>query len=105
MTRLKIQMIKFFIFLLIFLLAQSAVCNGSFRINSKVPEATLIGKSVNGTDKKVSAQKNEQQNTVLPSGTTAIPEGNKIVNNVTSKLSIDVNKTVHTTEPQEEVSV
>ncbi|XP_076623333.1 uncharacterized protein LOC143342900 isoform X2 [Colletes latitarsis] len=87
MTRTKIPMIKFFVFLLIFLFAQSAVCNGSFRINRKAPDSTSIDKSEHGASKKISAQKTEQQNTVLPSGTVTISEGNKTVNNITSKSS------------------
>ncbi|XP_043248876.1 membrane protein FAM174B-like [Colletes gigas] len=102
MTRTKIPMIKFFVFLLIFLLAQSAVCNGSFRINRKAPDSTSIDKSEHGAAKKISAQKAEQQNTVLPSGTVTISEGDKTVNNITSKSSVGVNKTVHSTEPREE---
>ncbi|KOC63169.1 hypothetical protein WH47_02678 [Habropoda laboriosa] len=106
MTRSKIQMIKFFIFLLIFLLGQSAVCNGSFRIHRTVPESTSVDKSVDETAKKVSAyvsldgQKTQQQNTILTGGITIL-EGNKTVDNVTSK-QIDVNKTAHNTEIRKE---
>ncbi|XP_054012570.1 uncharacterized protein LOC128894679 [Hylaeus anthracinus] len=99
MTRSKIQ-IKFVRLLLIFLLAQSAVCDGSFKINKKVPEAPSIDESGNGVLQKNSAQKGEQQIAVSVGGT--IPEGNKTVNNITSKPSLDVNKTVHTTEPRGE---
>ncbi|CAK9797628.1 hypothetical protein ANTQUA_LOCUS1269 [Anthophora quadrimaculata] len=107
MTRSKIQMIKFFIFLLIFLLEQSAVCNGSFRINRSVPESTLVDKTVNETAKKVNAhnsldgQKTQQQSTVLSGGTTTIVEGNKTVDNITSK-QIDANKTTHNNEISKE---
>ena len=109
MTRLKIRMIKYFLFLLIFLLAQSAVCNGSFRISRDVPELTRIRKSVNGTAKDVVAahsplegRKNQPQNAVLLGDTTATHEGNKTAADITSKSSVDVNKTVHTTEPRKE---
>ena len=109
MTRLKIRMIKYFLFLLIFLLAQSAVCNGSFRISRDVPELTRIRKSVNGTAKDVVAahspldgRKNQPQNAVSLGDTTATHEGNKTAADITSKSSVDVNKTVHTTEPRKE---
>ena len=109
MTRLKIRMIKYFLFLLIFLLAQSAVCNGSFRISRDVPELTRIRKSVNGTAKDgvaahspLEGRKNQPQNAVLLGDTTATHEGNKTAADITSKSSVDVNKTVHTTEPRKE---
>ncbi|XP_060833069.1 uncharacterized protein LOC132916767 [Bombus pascuorum] len=104
MTRSKIQMIKVFIFLLIFLLERSAVCDGSFRINKAVPESTSLDKDF-VTPKKNNAQtsvneEKHQQNAVLP-GSTPILEVNKTVNNITSKQS-DGNKTAHITETKKE---
>ncbi|KZC04968.1 PREDICTED: uncharacterized protein LOC107193299 [Dufourea novaeangliae] len=107
MTRSKIHMIKFFLFLLIFLLAQSAECDGNFRINRDVPESTSIGKSVNDTGKNVNThtpsngQKKVQPNVVLPVGTTTIPENTKTLSGITSKSSTDI-KTVNATKPRKE---
>lgn len=107
MTRSKIQMIKVFIFLLIFLLERSAVCDGSFRINRAVSESTSVDKDFvipkkNNAQTSVNEEKH-QQNAVLP-GSTPILEVNKTVNNITSKQS-DGNKTAHITETTKEVSV
>ncbi|XP_017885869.1 uncharacterized protein LOC108628458 [Ceratina calcarata] len=106
MTRSKIQMIKVFVFLLIFLLEQSAVCTGSFRINRAVPETTSVNKSVAETAKNdtahvsLNAQKKPQQSAILHGDKTTILEGNdKSVDNVTSK-QIDVNKTAQSTDTQ-----
>ncbi|CAL7944210.1 unnamed protein product [Xylocopa violacea] len=102
MTRSKIQMIKVFVFLLIFLLEQSAVCNGSSRINRVVPNATSVDKSIE-TAKNFNAhvstngQKIQPQNAVLRDDPTTIHEGNKTENNITSK-QLDVNKTTDTAE-------
>lgn len=110
MTRSKIQMIKYFVFLLIFLLAQSAVCDGSFRINRDASVLTAANKSVNETAKKLTAhipsdgQKSQPQNAVLPGGTASAPDLNKTVDDITSKTSVVVNKTVNTTESRKEVS-
>ncbi|XP_076649354.1 uncharacterized protein LOC143357056 [Halictus rubicundus] len=107
MTRSKIQMIKFFVFLLIFLAAQSTVCDGRVRINRDVPKPTLIEKSVYSIAKNVNThtpsngQKNEHQNAVSLGDTTTNLENNKTLNGITSKSSTD-NKTVNATEPQKE---
>lgn len=105
MTRSKIQMIKVFVFLLIFLLEQSAVCNGSFRISRDVP-VTSVNKSAetakNATAHVVSldAQKKPQQSAPLPDDKGKELEGNdKTVDNVTSK-QIDVNKTAQNRDTQ-----
>lgn len=111
MTRSKIQMTKFFIFLLIFLLGQSAVCNESFRKNRTVPASTSVDKSVDEvTARKHSAhvlsngQKSQRQDALLSDNATTIPDGNKTLDNITSK-PIDVNKTAQTIETRREVSV
>ncbi|XP_076248509.1 uncharacterized protein LOC143188242 [Calliopsis andreniformis] len=111
MTRTKIQMMKFFVFLLIFLLEQSAVCDGSFRINRDAPELTSINKSVNETAKKLTAhilsdgQKTQPQNAVLPGGTTSVPEDAKTMEDGTSKPSVNVNKTGNTTDSRKEHAI
>ncbi|XP_078042555.1 uncharacterized protein LOC144472953 [Augochlora pura] len=107
MTRSKIQMIKFFVFLLIFLTAQSTVCDGRFRINRDVPKPTLVEKSGNSTHKNVNThtplngQKKEQQNTVLIGDTSTNSESNKTSNGITLKSPTD-NKTINTTELRRE---
>ncbi|XP_031828173.1 uncharacterized protein LOC116425098 [Nomia melanderi] len=107
MTRLKIQMMKFFVFLLIFLATQSTVCDGNFRINRNAPEQRLIGKSVNETSNNVNThtpsngQQKEHQNVVSLDDTMTNPENNKTLNNITLKSSVD-NKTTNTTEPRKE---
>ncbi|KAK9298053.1 hypothetical protein QLX08_008408 [Tetragonisca angustula] len=102
MTRSRIQMIKVLIFLLIFLLEQSALCNGSFRIDRAIPEP-LLDKSVEAP-RKDSAHistdgKKHQQNSILTSGTTT-SEVNK-TDNITSKQT-DVNRTAYTTGTRKE---
>ncbi|XP_006624576.1 uncharacterized protein LOC122716838 [Apis laboriosa] len=103
MKRSKIQMIKVFIFLLIFQLKQSAVCNESFRIGRDIPDPTE-NKNVE-TVKKDNAHNSldgekYQQNAVLSGGTTIL-ENNRTVDNITSKQTDD-NKTAHTTETRKE---
>ncbi|XP_076286028.1 uncharacterized protein LOC143211858 [Lasioglossum baleicum] len=106
MTRSKIQMIKFFVFLSIFLAPQSTVCDGRLRINRDVPEPSKE-KSVYSTAKNVNThtplngQKKEHQNSVSLGDTTTNLENNKTLNSITSKSSTD-NKTVNATEPGKE---
>ncbi|KAK1125399.1 hypothetical protein K0M31_005767 [Melipona bicolor] len=102
MTRSKIQMIKFLIFLLIFLLEQSALCNGSFRIDRAILE-TSLDKSVE-TPRKDNAHistdgEKHQQNAILTGGTTT-SEVNK-TDNITSKQA-DINRTAYTTGTRKE---
>lgn len=97
-------MIKVLIFLLIFLLEQSALCNGSFRIDRAIPEP-LLDKSVETPrkDTHISTDgKKHQQDSILTSGTTT-SEVNK-TDNITSKQT-DVNRTAYTTGTRKEVSV
>ncbi|XP_029055409.2 uncharacterized protein LOC114882673 [Osmia bicornis bicornis] len=82
MTSSRIQIIKYFIFLSIFLLAQSAVCDGNFRVNRTVPD---------GTVKKDNAHNSLEKQKVPQQDATTIHEGNKTVNDTT--LKADVNKT------------
>lgn len=98
MTSSKIQIIKYFIFLSIFLLAQSAVCDGIFRINRTVPE------QIDGTVKKDNAHNSLEKQKVPQQHATTIHEGNKTVNDTT--LKADVNKTnTQVTGSQKEVSL
>lgn len=107
MTRSKIQMMKVFVFLLIFLLEQSAVCDGSFRVDRTVTGTTSVNRNVaeaarNATAQvSLDAQKKPQPSAVLlPGSTSAIPDGNdKTLANVTSKQT-DVNKTAQSIDTQ-----
>ena len=51
MTRSKIHRIKFFVFLLIFLLSQIATCDGSFRENRQVDKSVPLENKTN--DKEI----------------------------------------------------
>lgn len=100
MTRSKIQKLKFFIFLLIFLLAQTAVCHGSFREKRNVPS----------TDER-HGDKDGQRNAAGSAADARKPalEANKTHDGITSKpLPPDVtvaNKTdAHTADTSNEVS-
>lgn len=108
MTHSKSQKINYFVFLQIFLLVQAAVCDGNLRDVRDTPDATLTDKSVAGTVKKDSAhppppeEKSVPQNAVLPKATPAAIAGNKTADDVTSKSSVDANKTIPVTGPQKE---
>ncbi|XP_076764278.1 uncharacterized protein LOC143431437 [Xylocopa sonorina] len=102
MTRSKIQTIQFFVFLLIFLLEQSVVCNGSSRINRVLPNATSVDKSIDvgknvSAHDSISGQKIQSLNVISRGDTTTIHEGNKTADDITSK-QIDVNKTTDAAE-------
>ncbi|XP_072762400.1 uncharacterized protein [Anoplolepis gracilipes] len=101
MTRSKIQKIKFFMFLLIFLLAQTAICDGSFRErrDATAEDKKTVPLVKEKTDKKVVDESSArvQQNTAGSFSDVKRPttDGNKTHDNITSKPSPDVtaNKT------------
>lgn len=93
MTRSKIQKMKFFIFLLIFLLAQTANCDGSFR--EKRGATAVDEKAVNEeTRKKIDGSSARiQQNPAGVSSADAkrpASDGNKTHDSITLKSSPDV---------------
>lgn len=100
MTRSKIQKMKFFIFLLIFLLAQTVVCNGSFR-EKKIALAIEDKKTVAAADEN--KETNEQADKPGPEPVDAkkpVVE-DKTHDNITSKSSSsNENKTVHTVDSE-----
>ncbi|KAL6263304.1 hypothetical protein P5V15_006102 [Pogonomyrmex californicus] len=114
MTRSKIQKLKFFIFLLIFLLAQTAVCDGSFREKRDAPppppppplpdgdgKAVVPVNEDAGANEKPIGDKDGQRNAAAPSADAKKPavDGNRTHESITSKpLSPDTaaNKTAHT---------
>ncbi|XP_070150154.1 uncharacterized protein [Polyergus mexicanus] len=91
MTRSKIQKMKFFVFLLIFLLAQTAICNGSFQ---EKRDATAEDKKISLVNEETNKEvdKRVQQNVAESSSVAKKPatEGNKTHDNITSKSSQDV---------------
>ncbi|KAL2735213.1 membrane protein FAM174-like [Vespula squamosa] len=110
MTRFKIQRMKFFIFLSIFLLGQIAVCSGTFRERSVGREVSLTKSVINGEVLSSSIEKkqyNEAPSSSLPSSssslTKVIDDGNmggneKPPTNITSKSFVEVsNGTIQTT--------
>lgn len=99
MTRSKIQKMKFFVFLLIFLLAQTAICDGSFRERR---DATAEDKKIplvnEKTNKGVEPSARVQQNAAGSSSDAKKPatDGNKTQDNITSKsspLDVTANRT------------
>lgn len=85
------------------LLAQSAVCDRSFRDapDSGSAEKDVDVKKVGAHVSPVKQTAEKQQNPAVSAG---IPDANKTADDVTSKSATDTNKTVHTTEPQKERS-
>ncbi|KYM95759.1 PREDICTED: uncharacterized protein LOC108780058 [Cyphomyrmex costatus] len=114
MTRSKIQKLKFFIFLLIFLLAQTAVCDGTFREKRNSSLTSVDGKVVPiadenaGTNEKP-GDKDSQRNAVgSPVDAKKPPaDGNK-THDITSKPlpsdNVVANKTAHIVDPSSESS-
>ncbi|TGZ53276.1 uncharacterized protein [Temnothorax longispinosus] len=118
MTRLKIQKLKFFIFLLIFLLAQTAVCDGSFREKRDAPpsadvdeKAPAVANENVGTNEKHGDKDGNRK--TADAGSTAdakkpAPDGNRTHDNITPKpLPSDIavaNKTSHTADTSNESS-
>lgn len=108
MTCLKIQKPEFFVFFLSFLLVQSGICDGRLNQVRDTSVVTSAGKNVEGTVKKDSAhdsrseQNSDQSGAVLSGGTTIITDGNKTVEDITSKSSLDTNKTAPVLGPQKE---
>lgn len=112
MTRSKIQKLKFFIFLLIFLLAQAAVSNGSFREKRDAPLSDVGEKSVavanaNAETNERLGDKDGQRNAPGDARRPA-SDGNRTHDGITSKpLPPDVavaNKTAHTVDMSNESS-
>lgn len=114
MTRSKIQKLKFFIFLLIFLLAQTAVCDGIFREKKDAPSADRDGKAVPVADEGASST-NEKlgdkdgQRSAAGSPVDAkkpASDGNRTHDGLTSKppYVAAANKTMHTVDTSSESS-
>jgi len=121
MTRSKIQKMKFFIFLLIFLLAQTAVCDGNFREKGDTPSTAVGGNKttplenksidVKNGDKRpstapLSAHKNGQQNSIGLSNANKPPaDSNETHDDITPKSSDVANNTTHIANTSNEVCV
>jgi len=118
MTRSKIQKMKFFIFLLIFLLAQTAVCDGNFREKGDTPTVggnkttPLENKSIDVKNDKqpstapLSAHKNGQQNSIGLSNANKPPaDSNETHDDITLKSSDVANNTTHIANTSNEVCV
>lgn len=95
MTRSKIQKMKFFVFLLIFLLAQTAICDANFRERK---DATVVDKKVSLVDEKADKKVDEpsariQQSAAGSSSDAKKPatDSNKTHDGITLKPSPDVN--------------
>lgn len=111
MTRSKIQRMKFFIFLLIFLLGQIAACSGSFRERSTGRELSADKSVISRDDSKLIKGKSAQNDGVpsslsSSSGTKkssdnekkGVGTDDKSLTNITSKSSVEVsNGTIQTT--------
>lgn len=109
MTRSKIQRMKYFIFLSIFLLGQIAACSGSFRERRTGREPSLVKSVTNDDVSSLVKEKSVQHDAAvvpLPSTTKKVnDDGKKQLNavekpvtNITSKLSTEVtNGSVQTT--------
>ncbi|GAB1865408.1 Membrane protein FAM174 [Camponotus japonicus] len=93
MTRSKIQKMKFFVFLLIFLLAQTAICEGSFRERRDAAAVDKVPPGNEEISKKVEPSARIQQSATGSSSDAKKPatDGNKTHDNITSKPSPDVN--------------
>ncbi|KYM78731.1 hypothetical protein ALC53_10785 [Atta colombica] len=99
MTRSKIQKLKFFIFLLIFLLAQTAVCDGIFREKRNASSTNVDGKAIpidNVETNEKLGDKESQRNAVESPVDAKKPAADK-THDITSKPSdvTVVNKTAH----------
>ncbi|XP_012524820.1 uncharacterized protein LOC105830186 [Monomorium pharaonis] len=118
MTRSKIQKLKFFIFLLIFLLAQTAVCDGSYREKRDAPTdgkkdaaavvATDERKNAGGTANERHGDKDGQRSAAGSQGAAdarklSAESGNR-THDVTSKPDVAANKTAHTVDTSSESS-
>lgn len=112
MTRFKIQRMKFFIFLSIFLLGQIAVCSGNFRRRTPEGESSFVTRAVINGDISSSSVEKKRHNDAsysssLPSSSSSLTKpiddgkmgGNeKPPTNITSKpLVEDSNGTIQTT--------
>ncbi|XP_011699921.1 PREDICTED: membrane protein FAM174-like [Wasmannia auropunctata] len=116
MTRSKIQKLKFFVFLLIFLLAQTAVCDGIVREKRDAPSTNVNGRAavpvadVNAGTKneRLPDDKDGQRNAAAPPSVDArkpAPEGNRTHDvRITSKAPDVANKTAHTVDTSNESS-
>jgi len=114
MTRSKIQKLKFFIFLLIFLLAQTAVCDGNFREKRDAPltdvdkkAAAAVAVANAGTNEAV--HRDVQKNAAGPPPADArkpASDGNKTHDGITSTKpdTAVANKTTHTADTSSESS-
>lgn len=89
MTRSKIQKMKFFVFLLIVLLAQTAICDRSFRERRDVDKVPLV-KPEEEASKKLD-ERIQQSATGSSSEAKKPADGNKTHDNITLKPSPDVN--------------
>jgi len=118
MTRSKIQKMKFFIFLLIFLLAQIAVCDGNFREKRDTPltvggnkTTSLENKSIDVKNDKqpstapLSAHRDGQQNSIRLNANKPPADGNKTHDDITRKSSDVANRTTHIANTSNEVCV
>lgn len=113
MTRSKIQKLKFFIFLLIFLLAQTAVCDGNFREKRDTPLADVDGKAAVAVDENAGTKerptdKDGQRNAAGSAADARKPalDGNKTHDITWKPLSPDAavaNKTANTVDTSNEV--
>ncbi|EFN66533.1 hypothetical protein EAG_11027 [Camponotus floridanus] len=88
MTRSKIQKMKFFVFLLIFLLAQTAICDGSFREKRDVDKENKVNKE---TSKNLDARIQQSATGSSSEAKKPATDGNKTHDNITSKPSPDIN--------------
>lgn len=112
MTRSKIQKLKFFIFLLIFLLAQTAVCDGNFREKRDTPLADVDRKAAVAVDENAAAKerpgdKDGQRNAAGLAADARKPalDGNKTHDDITKPDVAVANKTAHTVDTSNEVRI
>lgn len=119
MTRSKIQKLKFFIFLLIFLLAQTAVSDGIFREKKDAPSADGDGdgkrvvpvadESASSTNKKLGDKDGQKNAAGSPvDAKKPAPDGNRTQHDgLTSKSPyvVAANKTVHPVDTSSEVRI
>ncbi|EGI63535.1 PREDICTED: membrane protein FAM174B-like [Acromyrmex echinatior] len=109
MTRSKIQKLKFFIFLLIFLLAQTAVCDGIFREKRNASSTNVDGKVVpidNVETNEKLGDKDSQRNAAGSPVDAKKSAADDKTHDITSKPSdvAVVNKTAHTGDTSSESS-
>ena len=110
MTRSKIQKLKFFIFLLIFLLAQTAVCDGIFREKRNASSTNVDGKVVpidNVETNEKLGDKDSQRNAAGSPVDAKKSAADDKTHDITSKPSdvAVVNKTAHTGDTSSEVRI